>query len=83
RADILRLVLVRAAILLVTGLAAGTAISYATGRYLQSYLYKIHSGDQVTLLVACVLFLTFGLLAAYLPARRAAMTEPTEILREE
>lgn len=83
RADILRLVLFRAAILLVTGLAAGTAISYATGRYLQSYLYKVHSGDETTILVACLMFLACGLLAAYLPARRAAMTEPIEILREE
>jgi len=83
RADILRLVLLRAAILLAIGLGAGTAISYATGRYLQSYLYKVHPGDQTTILVACFMFLACGLLAAYLPARRAAMTEPIEILREE
>ena len=83
RGDILKIVLSRAAILLVIGLAAGTAISFATGRYLQSYLYRVHSGDPATLLVACLLFLTCGLLAAYLPARRAAMTEPIEILREE
>lgn len=83
RVDILRLILSRAAILLLVGLGAGTAISYATGRFLQSYLYKVHPGDQITLLAACLLFLTCGLLAAYLPARRAALTEPIEILREE
>ncbi|HTU49696.1 MAG TPA: ABC transporter permease [Acidobacteriaceae bacterium] len=83
RLDILKIVLLRAVILLSVGLGAGTAISYATGRFLQSYTYKVHPGDPVTLLAACLLFLICGLLAAYLPARRAAMTEPIEILREE
>ncbi len=83
RFDILKIVLSRAAILLLVGLGAGIAISYATGRFLQSYTYKVHPGDPVTLLAACLLFLICGLLAAYLPARRAAMTEPIEILREE
>ena len=83
RLDILKIVLSRAAILLLVGLAGGTAISYASGRFLQSYTYKVHPGDPATLLAACLLFLTCGLLAAYLPARRAAMTEPIEILREE
>jgi predicted permease len=83
RVDILKLILWRAAILLLVGLGAGIAISYATGRFLQGYLYKVHPGDQITLLAACLLFLTCGLLAAYLPARRAALTEPIEILREE
>lgn len=83
RVDILKIVLSRAAILLLIGLTAGTAISYATGRFLESYTYKVHPGDPATLLAACLLFLACGLLAAYLPARRAAMTEPIEILREE
>jgi predicted permease len=83
RVDILKIVLSRAAILLLAGLGAGTAISYGTGRFLQSYTYKVHPGDPATLLAACLLFLICGLLAAYLPARRAAMTEPIEILREE
>lgn len=83
RADILRLILWRAAILLLIGVAAGTALSYATGRFLRSYLYKVHPGDWLTLLSACLLLAACGLLAAYVPARRAAMTEPIEILREE
>ncbi len=55
RADILRLILWRAAILLLIGVAAGTALSYATGRFLRSYLYK---GELYTLLPAgtCQLF---------------------------
>ncbi len=83
RGDILRLILWRAAILLLVGLCMGTALSYATGRLISSYLYKVHPDDWRTLLVAYLLFVCCGLLAAYLPARRAAMTEPVEILREE
>jgi ABC-type lipoprotein release transport system permease subunit len=41
------------------------------------------SGGQTTILLAYLLFLGCGLLSAYLPPRRAAMTEPIEIPREE
>ncbi len=83
RGDILMLILSRAVVLLLAGLGAGTVLSYATGRFLRSYLYKVHPSDWLTLLTACLLFAICGLLAAYVPARRAALTEPVEILREE
>jgi ABC-type antimicrobial peptide transport system permease subunit len=83
RADILRLVLSRAGGLLLAGLGTGLALSYAVDRFLRSYLYKVHPDDWFTLLFACLLFALCGLLAAYVPARRASMTEPVEILREE
>lgn len=83
RADILVLVLSRAAALLLIGLGLGIALSLATGRLLRSYLYQVHPGDWLTLLAVCLLFAICGLLAAYVPARRAAKTEPVEILREE
>ena len=83
RVDILKLILWRAAILLLVGVALGTALSYATGRLLRGYLYQVHPGDQGTLWAAGLLLVACGLFAAYLPARRAAMTEPVEILREE
>lgn len=83
RADILMLVLSRAAVLLLVGLGGGIALSFATGRFLRSYLFKVHSSDGLTLLTVCLLFAVCGLFAAYIPARKAARAEPVEVLREE
>jgi predicted permease len=83
RRDIVVLILSRAAGLLIVGLGAGISLSYATGRFLRGYLYGVHTHDWLTLLAACLLLALCGLTAAYIPARRAALTEPVEILREE
>jgi ABC-type antimicrobial peptide transport system permease subunit len=83
RRDILVLVLSRATGLLLIGLGVGISLYYAASRFLRSYLYGVRTNDWITLLAASLLFAICGLLAAYIPARRAAMTEPVEILREE
>jgi predicted permease len=83
RHDVVMLILSRAAALLMIGLGGGIALSYATGRFLRSYLYGVQTNDWLTLLAACLLLVLGGMAAAYIPARRAALTEPVEILREE
>ncbi|HET9087525.1 MAG TPA: ABC transporter permease [Acidobacteriaceae bacterium] len=83
RRDVVMLILSRAAALLIVGLVSGIALSYATGRFLRSYLFGVHTNDWLTLLAACTLFALSGMTAAYIPARRAALTDPVETLREE
>jgi predicted permease len=83
RVDILWLILSRAAGLLALGLGMGVALSYATGRFLRSYLYGVRVHDGLTLLAVCLLFGFCGVTAAYIPARRAALTDPVETLRDE
>ncbi len=83
RSDILTLVLRNAATLLLTGIAAGLALSLAAARLLRSFLFGVHPHDPLTLIAAPLLLLTVGLLAAFLPARRAAHLEPTTALRSE
>jgi predicted permease len=83
RGDLMWLVLRQACAMLVTGVAMGTALALASGRIVRSYLYGVSARDGWTLAsVALVLFLC-GLLAAWLPARRAAMVDPMEALRAE
>ena len=83
RSDILTLVLRGAAALLLTGIATGLVLSLAAARLLRTFLFGVHPHDALTLLTAPTLLFLVGLLAAFLPARRAALLEPTTALRTE
>lgn len=68
---------------MIAGAVVGIAGSLATGRLLQDFLYQVKPGDlQVTAAIVVLLF-GVGLLASWLPARRAASIDPLVALREE
>ena len=71
--------------LLVTsiGTGIGLAFSFALGRILASFLYKVSPVDPVVFLAAPILLAAISLLACYLPARKAARVEPMVALRYE
>jgi ABC-type antimicrobial peptide transport system permease subunit len=50
---------------------------------LRSLLFEIRVADPLVMATAVALFLMTGLLAAGLPARRAATVDPMLALREE
>lgn len=78
-----RLVLAEGLKIIFCGLAAGTLASFAVARVLQSLLYEMSSRDPATFaMVACVLAAA-GLLACWLPARRATRVDPLIALRSE
>jgi ABC-type antimicrobial peptide transport system permease subunit len=83
RADILILVLKSAGILLIVGTAIGIGISLLTAHLIQSMLFGVRQYDLFTLISATVLLLFVGILASWLPARRAALLEPMQALRAE
>ncbi len=82
-AALLRLVLTQGARLLALGLLAGIAASFALARLVQSLLFNVPAHDFATYTAVCALLATAGLLACYLPARRAARTDPMVALRSE
>ncbi len=69
--------------LVAVGTLAGLLAAVATGRLLRALLFDVTVSDPMTYgLVAGVLAMV-TLLAAYLPARRAARIDPTRALRSE
>ena len=65
------------------GVAIGLPLSLAAGRISASLLYGVKPNDPLTFVLTIAVLLAIGILAAFLPARRAAAVEPIEALRHE
>jgi predicted permease len=65
------------------GIAVGIPAALGITRIIRSILYDIKPYDPLTIVAAAVLLLLVAALAAWIPARRAAKTDPMEALRYE
>ena len=83
RVDVMLLVIGNAAGLLGLGLAAGLGCSWFAARAVKAFLFEVTDHDPVTLLTVCVLLAVCGVIAALVPARRAASVDPMRALRAE
>src|SRR5262245_45972831 len=83
RQRILRMFLRQGAVLVVAGLALGIVFALWASRLVKSFLFQVKTMDSLTYLAVFALLLTVGVLAALIPARRAAAVEPIEALRDE
>jgi predicted permease len=68
--------------LIVGGAVAGWIAAFGLSRYIASLMFGLAAHDAATYGAAAAILLTVGLLAAYLPARRAARIDPVVALRE-
>jgi predicted permease len=83
RTDVLLLVLKKAALLLAVGLVSGLVASWFATRAMQAFLFGVGRHDPMTILSVCALLAASGLIAAMIPARRAASIDPMQALRTE
>jgi len=80
---LVRLVVGHAMRLSAVGVALGIVATIAVSRVMEGLLFGIERSDAASLVVTAVVILSSTVIAAWLPARRAATIDPAVMLREE
>jgi putative ABC transport system permease protein len=83
RPRIMRLVLRRAGVVLVAGLATGLTAAWFAGRVVESHLYGVTSRDPWIYTSAALVMVVVVAVASAAPARAATRVDPIEVLRAE
>jgi ABC-type antimicrobial peptide transport system permease subunit len=80
---VLRLVLTRVAWLMIAGIVIGAIVSAWASKFVATLLYDLEPRDPAILIGAALVLLAVGMLAGWLPARRATTVNPLVALRYE
>jgi putative ABC transport system permease protein len=83
RRSVAQLILRQGSIVIGSGLAIGLLLAFVTGRWVTSFLYQVKPLDILTYVSVALGLSAIGLMAALLPARKAASIEPMQALRED
>ena len=83
KSALMTLVARQAAFPVAGGILAGLALAFAATRYVRSLLYQTSAADPAAITASIALLVVAALLAALIPARRAAQTDPMQVLRNE
>ncbi|HUB50978.1 MAG TPA: ABC transporter permease [Terracidiphilus sp.] len=83
RASVAQLVLRQGSVLIGVGLVIGLILSFASGRLVKSFLYEVKPTDIATYFAVAGALVVVGLIAALIPARKAASIQPMQALRED
>lgn len=80
--SIVRLVFQRVGVLIAVGIAVGLAGSLWAARFVEALLFDLEACDPVTFAGSVAVLVAVGVVAAWMPARRAARLDPVTVLRE-
>jgi ABC-type antimicrobial peptide transport system permease subunit len=83
RSNVMWLVMRDVMVLVAIGLAVGVPAALAIERLITNLLYGLPAVDPISLAAAMLTLTAVAGLAAYLPARRASLVDPTTALRYE
>ena len=81
--DVLVMVIRQGMLLVLLGAVLGVAGAFGLTRLMQSLLFGVSPTDPVTFVLVPLLLAAVGLVACYLPARRATKVDPLVALRYE
>jgi ABC-type antimicrobial peptide transport system permease subunit len=81
--DVLRMVIVEAGWMVGIGVVIGVALGLGAAKTASTLLFGLRPTDPATIASAMALLAVIGLLASYLPARRASRLDPMTTLRQE
>ena len=81
--DVLKLILVNGVSLVGIGVVLGLAGAVALTRLMSSLLFDVAATDKATFAIVAGVLIVVGMVACYLPARRATKVDPLEALRYE
>ena len=83
RKDVMVLVVRQGMTLALAGVAIGLATSLAMTRLVKAFLFGVSATDLTTFVLVSLILAVVALLACFVPARRAAKTDPMVALRYE
>jgi predicted permease len=83
QADVLGMVVREGMQLAGLGVAIGLALAAAATRLMASFLFNVSPLDAVTFVGMSLVFLAIAFMSSYLPARRAAASDPLTALRAQ
>ena len=83
RGDVVRLLLEDAIRLIVAGLSIGLPLTFAVGRLLGNQLYGLNPYNPMVTMIAVAALGLSALLASFIPAIRASLIAPLDVLRTE
>jgi ABC-type antimicrobial peptide transport system permease subunit len=70
-------------LMILVGLAAGAAVAYLAGSYVETQLFGVKAAEWSVFAVGVLTLLTAALVASFLPALRASRIHPMHALRHE
>jgi ABC-type antimicrobial peptide transport system permease subunit len=80
---VMRLVTMRAVILIAIGLVLGLAGAMGLTRVLAAELFEVSATDPLTFIIVTIVLTIVALVACLIPTRRAMTVDPTVALRYE
>ena len=81
--DVLKMVITEAGWMVGIGVAIGVALGLGAATAARTMFFGLQPGDPATLSAAIALLAAIGLIASYLPARRASKLDPMTTLRSD